>query len=163
MQFTGTATSANGPADIASVEWDFDYDGTFVADAAATSNLTPEHVYAEPGEYDVALRVTDSAGYTDMDVSSATIVSVDAGPDPVVDTPPLLAVTDPCVVAPRVDGVLLTMRLSKKGRPNAERAREVLGALGVNVVGVVVNGVNRRGGTGGPRGAAAALGRRRHR
>src|SRR5262249_3084757 len=30
-----------------------------------------------------------------------------------VDTPPLLAVTDPSVVAPCVDGVLLTIRLSK--------------------------------------------------
>ena len=39
-----------------------------------------------------------------------------------VDTPPLLAVTDPCVVAPRVDGVVLTMRMSKKSRPKAERA-----------------------------------------
>ncbi len=58
-----------------------------------------------------------------------------------VDTPPLLAVTDPCVVAPRVDGVVLTMRMSKKSRPKAERAREILTTLGVKVLGVVVNGV----------------------
>ena len=58
-----------------------------------------------------------------------------------VDTPPLLAVTDPCVVAPRVDGVVLTMRMSKKSRPKAERAREILSTLGVKVLGVVVNGV----------------------
>ena len=65
-----------------------------------------------------------------------------------VDTPPLLAVTDPCVVAPRVDGVVLTMRMSKKSRPKAERAREILTTLGVNVLGVVVNGVtpSKRGG-----------------
>ena len=65
-----------------------------------------------------------------------------------VDTPPLLAVTDPCVVAPRVDGVVLTMRMSKKGRPKAERAREILSSLGVKVLGVVVNGVTpgKRGG-----------------
>src|SRR5262249_28722871 len=31
----------------------------------------------------------------------------------IVDTPPLLAVSDPSVVAPRVDGVLLTIRVSK--------------------------------------------------
>ncbi len=58
-----------------------------------------------------------------------------------VDTPPLLAVTDPCVVAPRVDGVILAMRMSKKSRPKAERAKEILGTLGVKVLGVVVNGV----------------------
>jgi capsular exopolysaccharide synthesis family protein len=61
----------------------------------------------------------------------------------IVDTPPLLAVTDPCVVAPRVDGVVLTIRLSKKSGPQAERAREVLTSLGVQVLGVVVNGVGR--------------------
>ena len=60
-----------------------------------------------------------------------------------VDTPPLLAVTDPCVVAPRVDGVLLTIRLSRNCIPQAERARQILTTLGVNTVGVVVNGVSR--------------------
>jgi Mrp family chromosome partitioning ATPase len=59
-----------------------------------------------------------------------------------VDTPPLLAVTDPAVVAPRVDGVLLVVRLRKNGRPNAERAMELLWALEAQVLGVVVNGVN---------------------
>jgi polysaccharide biosynthesis transport protein len=59
-----------------------------------------------------------------------------------VDTPPLLAVTDPCVVAPRVDGVLLNIRVSKNGRPHAERAKEILSTLGVTVVGVVVNGLD---------------------
>jgi polysaccharide biosynthesis transport protein len=58
-----------------------------------------------------------------------------------VDTPPLLVVTDPCVVAPRVDGVVLAMRMSKKSRPKAERAKEILATLGVKVLGVVVNGV----------------------
>jgi capsular exopolysaccharide synthesis family protein len=57
-----------------------------------------------------------------------------------VDTPPLLVVTDPSVVAPRVDGVVLCIRVTKNGRPHAERAKEVLGALGANVLGVVVNG-----------------------
>lgn len=60
----------------------------------------------------------------------------------IVDTPPLLVVTDPCVVAPRVDGVLMAIRVAKNSRPVAERAREVLGNLGANVLGVVVNGVN---------------------
>jgi capsular exopolysaccharide synthesis family protein len=61
----------------------------------------------------------------------------------IVDTPPLLAVSDPSVVAPRVDGVLLTIRVSKNGRPHAERAKEILSGLGATVLGVVVNGVGR--------------------
>lgn len=63
-----------------------------------------------------------------------------------VDTPPVLAVTDPCVVAPRVDGVLLVVRVSKNGRPHAERAKEILATLGAKVLGVVVNGVGKQGG-----------------
>ncbi len=58
----------------------------------------------------------------------------------IIDTPPMLAVSDPAAVAPRVDGVLLVFRMSKKARPAAERAREQLAALGANVLGVVVNG-----------------------
>jgi capsular exopolysaccharide synthesis family protein len=65
-----------------------------------------------------------------------------------IDTPPLMAVTDPCAVAARVDGVLLTLRIKKKGRPNALRATEILESLGVNVLGVVVNGVGERIGYG---------------
>jgi succinoglycan biosynthesis transport protein ExoP len=59
----------------------------------------------------------------------------------IVDTPPVLVVSDPSVVAPRVDGVLLTIRVSKNGRPDAERAKEMLVTLGANIVGVIVNGI----------------------
>jgi capsular exopolysaccharide synthesis family protein len=65
-----------------------------------------------------------------------------------IDTPPLLAVTDPCVVAARVDGVLLTLRLGNEVRPQAERARDILGTLGARILGVVVNGVDMRKGKG---------------
>jgi capsular exopolysaccharide synthesis family protein len=66
-----------------------------------------------------------------------------------VDTPPVLAVSDPSVVAPRVDGVLLTIRVVKNGRPAAERAKEVLASLGANILGVVVNGYAGPEGTSG--------------
>src|SRR5262249_60628530 len=62
------------------------------------------------------------------------------------DTPPLLVVTDPCVVAPRVDGVILAIRVTKNGRPFAERAKEILASLGANVLGVVVNGLGSQTG-----------------
>jgi capsular exopolysaccharide synthesis family protein len=61
-----------------------------------------------------------------------------------VDTPPLLAVSDPAVVAPRVEAVLLSIRYSKNGRPNAQRAKEILDTLGVVVLGVIVNAVDHR-------------------
>ena len=57
----------------------------------------------------------------------------------IVDTPPLLAVSDPGNVAARVDGVVLVLRLTTDSRPAAGRARETLVALGANVLGVVVN------------------------
>jgi capsular exopolysaccharide synthesis family protein len=66
----------------------------------------------------------------------------------IVDTPPLLAVTDPCIVASRVDGLVLILRLSRQGRPHAERAKQILTSLGVKILGVVVNGVTRQSGTG---------------
>jgi len=65
-----------------------------------------------------------------------------------IDTPPLLDVTDPRVVAHVVDGVLLTLRNSKQGRPLAQSAREILDATGANILGVVVNGVACHSGSG---------------
>jgi len=58
----------------------------------------------------------------------------------IVDTPPVLAVSDPANVAPRVDGVIIVFKMTKNARPAAERTNEQLLALGANVLGVVVNG-----------------------
>src|SRR5205807_3085110 len=57
-----------------------------------------------------------------------------------VDTPPLLAVTDPTVVAARVDGVVLVVRIGHAERLDAERASQILRTLSTRVLGVVVNG-----------------------
>ncbi|MBY0526630.1 MAG: polysaccharide biosynthesis tyrosine autokinase [Gemmataceae bacterium] len=59
----------------------------------------------------------------------------------IVDSPPLLVVTDPSVIAPIVDGVLLVVRMGANARQPAERSREVLKTLGANIVGAVVNDV----------------------
>jgi capsular exopolysaccharide synthesis family protein len=56
-----------------------------------------------------------------------------------VDTPAILAVTDPRIVAPLVDGVLLTFRMTNKNRPDVERAKEILADLHANLLGAVVN------------------------
>jgi capsular exopolysaccharide synthesis family protein len=57
----------------------------------------------------------------------------------IVDTPPLLAVSDPAIVAPRVDGVIMTFRMTRSARPNAERAKDQIIGVGGNLLGVVVN------------------------
>ncbi len=66
----------------------------------------------------------------------------------VIDTPPLLAVTDPCPIAARVDGVILTLRIKKNVRVSAERATDILRNLGTHVFGLVVNGVGAQTGYG---------------
>jgi polysaccharide biosynthesis transport protein len=57
----------------------------------------------------------------------------------IVDTPPLLAVTDPSIVANKVDGVLLNIHFGKNGRPDVQRSAEVLRNLKANIIGIVVN------------------------
>ena len=61
-----------------------------------------------------------------------------------IDSPPLLAVTDPSTLASRVDGVLLVVRLKKNVKPLAARASRMLETLEANVIGVIVNGVGSR-------------------
>jgi len=65
-----------------------------------------------------------------------------------IDTPPLLAVSDPSAVAARADAVLLTLKIKKNVRISAMRARDILDDLGAKVAGVVVNGVEDRPGYG---------------
>lgn len=60
----------------------------------------------------------------------------------IVDTPPLLVVSDPSVVAACVDTTVLTVRLKKNGRPGALRSAEMLHSIGANLLGIVVNGVS---------------------
>ena len=66
----------------------------------------------------------------------------------IVDTPPVLAVTDPTSIAPRVDGVLLAMRLSRHTRDLGRRTLEQLRDVGATVSGIVINGVEESDGYG---------------
>ena len=66
----------------------------------------------------------------------------------IVDSPPVLAVTDSGAVAPRVDGTILVLRITNKSRDASLRASEVLHSLNANMLGVVVNGIGRRLGYG---------------
>lgn len=59
----------------------------------------------------------------------------------ILDTPPVLVVSDPATVAPIADGVILTVRLRRNLKPIAIRASQMLHAMNANMIGVVVNGV----------------------
>lgn len=62
-----------------------------------------------------------------------------------VDAPPLLAVSDPCIIARHTDAMLLTVRLGKNRRPAIRRTVELIEAHSINVLGVVANAVPRHG------------------
>jgi capsular exopolysaccharide synthesis family protein len=63
----------------------------------------------------------------------------------VLDTPPLLAVTDAGVLGARVDGTLLVVRSNVTSTEVVERAVEQLRRLGSSLLGVVLNGVSVSG------------------
>jgi capsular exopolysaccharide synthesis family protein len=55
------------------------------------------------------------------------------------DAPPIIAVTDAAILAPRVDGVLLIVRAGKTKRDLAIKARRLLEQVNAPLVGVVLN------------------------
>ena len=57
----------------------------------------------------------------------------------IIDTPPLLAVTDACVLAPRVDGVLLIIKPGVTKLAACKQAVEQLRHVGAKILGVVLN------------------------
>jgi capsular exopolysaccharide synthesis family protein len=57
----------------------------------------------------------------------------------IVDTPPVLAVSDPAAIGAMVDGVMLVLRINRQTRLHAVRARETLDLVGARLIGVVVN------------------------
>jgi len=62
----------------------------------------------------------------------------------VIDTPPMLGVSDSLVLAPRVDGVILVLRHGHAGRDAAQRAVHMLGSVRARVLGVVLNHADLR-------------------
>jgi Mrp family chromosome partitioning ATPase len=62
----------------------------------------------------------------------------------VIDTPPMLGVSDTLVLAPRVEGVILVVRHGHTGRDAAQRAVQMLGSVRAQVLGVVLNHADAR-------------------
>jgi capsular exopolysaccharide synthesis family protein len=57
----------------------------------------------------------------------------------VLDTPPVLAVSDACVLVPAVDGVLLVVGSGIVVRPALKRAKDQLASVHARILGAVVN------------------------
>jgi capsular exopolysaccharide synthesis family protein len=55
------------------------------------------------------------------------------------DTPPVVAVSDAAVLAPRMDGVLLVLKAGQTRRDRAREARKLLEKVKANIIGVVLN------------------------
>jgi capsular exopolysaccharide synthesis family protein len=60
----------------------------------------------------------------------------------VIDSPPVLAVSDSAIIGRLVDGVVLTVRPEKNRRRLVVRAVESFPPLGVNILGLVINNVD---------------------
>lgn len=58
-----------------------------------------------------------------------------------VDSPPLLAVSDPCEIARHVDGLVLVVRMGKNTRTAVIRARDLIVSHNLPMLGVVANGL----------------------
>lgn len=59
-----------------------------------------------------------------------------------LDTPPLLAVSDPSIVAQHTDGLILVLRMNKNKRNTAKRSTEILQTNNIRVIGLVCNGTD---------------------
>ncbi|MCI0376129.1 MAG: PKD domain-containing protein [Gemmataceae bacterium] len=85
MTFSGSYSGGSGSNEIA---WDFNYGGTF--NTMVSGTLSPSYVFMSPGDYKVALKVTDNNNDCSK-IDVLTVISayqgptVEAGPDQSVD------------------------------------------------------------------------------
>ncbi len=61
-----------------------------------------------------------------------------------IDSPPLINVTDPVILSTMVDGVMLVVHGGKSTRDIVRRARQELSSVGAKIFGVVLNNVDLR-------------------
>lgn len=61
-----------------------------------------------------------------------------------IDSPPLIHVTDPVILSSLVDGVILVVHGGKSSRAVTQRARQELTSVGAKIFGVVLNNVDMR-------------------
>jgi len=63
-----------------------------------------------------------------------------------IDSPPLLAVTDAQIISTKCDGVILVMEQGKVKKDIAQKAKSGLDKVGARILGVVINSVKRKKG-----------------
>jgi tyrosine-protein kinase Etk/Wzc len=63
-----------------------------------------------------------------------------------IDTPPMMAVTDPSILAPMTDGVLLVVELGHVSRSAVQKVKEQLELAQAKLLGVVINKASRKRG-----------------
>ncbi len=56
-----------------------------------------------------------------------------------LDCPPVLPVSDPAIVAPKVDGMVVVIRIDSECRPQASRVQQILAGVDARILGLVVN------------------------
>jgi capsular exopolysaccharide synthesis family protein len=61
-----------------------------------------------------------------------------------LDCPPVLAVSDPCIVAIKTDFVMLVVNLENNNRPQVVRAEAMLSELNAQTLGIIVNGLDEQ-------------------
>lgn len=57
----------------------------------------------------------------------------------ILDCPPVLPVTDPSIIAPLTDGLVVVSVINSQSRPQTERSKKILEGVGAKLLGVVVN------------------------
>lgn len=57
----------------------------------------------------------------------------------ILDCPPVLAVSDPSILAPLTDGVLFVSVVDNESRPKTMRSKRILEGVGAKIIGIVVN------------------------
>ncbi|MDG2222212.1 MAG: polysaccharide biosynthesis tyrosine autokinase [Rubripirellula sp.] len=65
-----------------------------------------------------------------------------------VDSPPMLTVSDASTLAPRVDAVLLVVQSEEDDMPSASKSADLLASLDANVAGMIVHGADVNGAEG---------------
>ena len=133
---------------------------------------TQHKLFGLENEAGLSSIITGSAGLNDVmqDVIPGYLTVITAGPIPsnpaelltsarfadllaeyrkiydyvLIDTPPMLAVTDPSIVCSHADLVYMVMRIRKGIRTNSVRAKEIIDSMGIELGGVVINGLRRR-------------------
>lgn len=60
----------------------------------------------------------------------------------IIDTPPLLMVSDPTIVSTHVDSAVMVMRIGRRCKPNAKEAVAMMRWSGTRLMGIVINKIH---------------------